>query len=68
MQKITWLELKKRSRDTRHSKHMLKKSCNSKYHVKKPGTRNVFTVVAIVPKLGLNIFHLVVNPKYRYLV
>lgn len=43
VQKITWLELKKRSRDIKHSKHMLKKSCSSKYHVKEPGTRNVFS-------------------------
>lgn len=61
VQKITWLELKKRSRDIKHSKHMLKKSCSSKYHVKEPGTRNVFTVAAIVPKLGLNIFHISVS-------
>lgn len=54
---------------------MLKKSCNSKYHAKKQGpgvTYIVFTVGtecgSIVPKLSLNIFHLVINPKYKHLV
>lgn len=75
VQKITWLELKKRSRDIRHSKHMLKKSCSSKYHVKKPSPRSeiyTFTVAAeygsTVPKLGLSVFHLAINPKYKHLV